>query len=122
MDNIIDGCITNSSDYDIANVIYIILKNNFRYIENNVWEYLEDNKWYIDKKNEKLKNAIKTIVCKKYIERSIFWAKKTEKENSKSDIVSSKLLFLGTKLKEDKNKYISNIIKECRQFFINNEY
>lgn len=26
MDNIIDGCITNSSDYDIANVIYIILK------------------------------------------------------------------------------------------------
>ena len=33
MDNIIDGCITNSSDYDIANVIYIILKNNFRYIE-----------------------------------------------------------------------------------------
>jgi len=122
MDNIIDGCITNCSDYDIANVIYIILKNNFRYIENNVWEYLEDNKWYIDKKNEKLKHAIKTIVCKAFIERSIFWAKKTEKENSKSDIISSKLLFIGTKLKEDKNKYISNIIKECKQFFINNEY
>jgi len=120
MDNIIDGCITNNSDYDIANVIYISLKNNFRYIENNVWEYLEDNKWYIDKKNEKLKNAIKTIVCKYFIERSIFWAKKTEKVNSKSDIISSKLLFIGTKLKED--KYISNIIKECKQFFINNEY
>ena len=120
MDNIIDGCITNNSDYDIANVIYIILKNNFRYIENNVWEYLEDNKWYVDKKNEKLKHAIKTIVCKEFIERSIFWAKKTETVNSKSDMISSKLLFIGTKLKED--KYISNIIKECKQFFINNEY
>jgi len=33
--------------------------------------------------------------------------------------MSSKLLFIGNKMKDD--KYISNIIKECKQFFITDE-
>jgi len=49
MDNIIDNCITNNSDYDIANAIYNILKDDFRYVENNVWEYIENDLWYTDK-------------------------------------------------------------------------
>lgn len=120
MDNIIDNCITNNSDYDIANTIYKILKDDFRYVENNVWEYLENDIWHTDKKYEKLKNAIRNNVCKLFIERSIYWANKTNSVNSKTEMMSSKLLFIGTKLKED--KYISNIIKESKQFFVYDEY
>lgn len=120
MDNIIDNCITNNSDYDIANVIYKILKSNFRYVENNVWEYLENDIWYTDKKCEKLKIAIRNNVCKLFIERSIYWANKTNSVNSKTEMMSSKLLFIGSKLKED--NYISNIIKESKQFFICDEH
>jgi len=120
MNKIIDDCITNNSDYDIANAIYKILKSDFRYIENNVWEYFENDIWYTDKKCEKLKNAIRNNVCKLFIERSIHWANKTNSVNSKTEMMSSKLLFIGTKLKED--KYISNIMGESKQFFISNEY
>lgn len=121
MENIIDACITSNTDYDIANVIYKILKDKYKYIENNTWEYFDDisNKWHIDIKNKNLKNAIKNDVCKEFIQRSIYWANKTKTVNSKTDIMSSKLLFIGNKMKDD--KYISNIIKECKQFFITDE-
>jgi len=121
MDDIIDSCITRNTDYDIANVIHKILKDKYKYIENNTWEYFDDitNKWYIDIKNKNLKNAIKNDICKEFIQRSIYWANKTKTVNSKTDIMSSKLLFIGNKMKDD--KYISNIIKECKQFFITDE-
>lgn len=121
MENIIDACITSNTDYDIANVIHKILKDKYKYIENNTWEYFDDisNKWNIDIKNKNLKNAIKNDVCKEFIQRSIYWANKTKTVNSKTDIMSSKLLFIGNKMKDD--KYISNIIKECKQFFITDE-
>jgi hypothetical protein len=121
MENIIDACITSNTDYDIANVIHKILKDKYKYIENNTWEYFDDitNKWYIDIKNKNLKNAIKNDICKEFIQRSIYWANKTKTVNSKTDIMSSKLLFIGNKMKDD--KYISNIIKECKQFFITDE-
>ena len=121
MENIIDACITNNTDYDIAKVIHKILKDKYKYIENNMWEYFDDisNKWIIDIKNKNLKNAIKNDVCKEFIQRSIYWANQTKTVNSKTDIMSSKLLFIGNKMKDD--KYISNIIKECKQFFITDE-
>jgi hypothetical protein len=121
MENIIDACITSNTDYDIANVIHKILKDKYKYIENNTWEYFDDisNKWNIDIKNKNFKNAIKNDVCKEFIQRSIYWANKTKTINSKTDIMSSKLLFIGNKMKDD--KYISNIIKECKQFFITDE-
>jgi hypothetical protein len=121
MENIIDACITSNTDYDIANVIHKILKDKYKYIENNTWEYFDDisNKWNIDIKNKNFKNAIKNDVCKEFIQRSIYWANKTKTINSKTDIMSSKLLFIGNKMKDD--KYISNIINECKQFFITDE-
>ena len=121
MENIIDACITCNTDYDIANAIHKILIDKYKYIENNTWEYFDDisNKWNIDIKNKNFKNAIKNDVCKEFIQRSIYWANKTKTVNSKTDIMSSKLLFIGNKMKDD--KYISNIIKECKQFFITDE-
>jgi hypothetical protein len=109
IDEIIDNCIINCSDYDICIVIHKLLKNNFRYVEKNKWEYLNDNNlWVCDINQLNFKNTIKTTICRKFIERAILWAD--------NDIMSTKLLSIGSKLKE--NKYICIIIKECKQFFI----
>ena len=49
-----------------------------------------------------------------FIERSIYWNKNTKYEYAEK--ISCTLLQIGSKLKED--KYLSNIIKECKQFYI----
>lgn len=118
----IDYCIINSSDYDISTVIYKILNGKYRYLQNNIWEYYNDKTktWVIDGKNDNLRYAIKTQVCTQFTERSIFWNKDEAKILHKdNEMISTKLLLIASKLKED--KYIYAIIKELRQFFIENE-
>lgn len=114
----IDACIFNSSHYDIANVIYIFLKDKHRYIKNNTWEYLNSSsKWVADINNEHITYSIRTIVCTAFTERSIYWANmKTDPKYKDTELISIKLLIVSSKLKD--NKYISTLIKECKQFFI----
>jgi hypothetical protein len=116
MDKLIDSSAFNNSDYEIASILYELFKNDFRYSNNN-WEYYKQNCWNIDNKNNILRDTLKNKACTYFINRSIFWAEKTKQINSKEDILSTKLLFIGTNFKND--KYISNIIKECKQFFNN---
>jgi hypothetical protein len=117
MENIIDYCFYANTDYDIANTIYKLIKHKIIYIENNTWKYYENDKWAIDKKNIKIKYILKNEVCKMFIERSIYWNKNMKYEYAEK--MSCILLQIGSKLKED--KYLSNIIKECKQFFIYDE-
>jgi len=118
----IDMCALNSSHYDIALVCHKYLKDKHRYIKNNIWEYITtsdkgDNIWSIDSNNEHIIYSIKTIICKAFTERSIYWSSNTH-DNTYQDteIISKKLLNISLKLKE--TKYISLLIKECKQFFI----
>jgi hypothetical protein len=114
INNCIDLCVINNTDYDISLVIFKILEGKYRYISNNVWEYLDkDNNWACDIKQNNLRYSIKTKVYTYFINRAIELCDKTMDAN----IISDKLLNISSKLKED--KYISMIIKESRQFFIN---
>ena len=114
----IDACIFNSSHYDIAYVIYIYLKDKHRYIKNNTWEYLNSSsEWIADINNEQITYSIRTIVCTAFTERSLYWANmKTDPKYQDTELISNKLLIICSKLKD--NKYISILIKECKQFFI----
>lgn len=114
----IDACIFNSSHYDIAYVIYIYLKDKHRYIKNNTWEYLNtSSEWIADINNEQITYSIRTIVCTAFTERSLYWANmKTDPKYQDTELISNKLLVICSKLKD--NKYISMLIKECKQFFI----
>ena len=118
----IDMCALNSSHYDIALVCYKYLLNKHRYIKNNIWEYMTitekgEDIWSIDNNNEHIIYSIKTIICSAFTERSIYWSSNTE-DNTYQDteIISKKLLNISSKLKD--TKYISLLIKECKQFFI----
>jgi len=114
----IDACIFNSSHYDIAYVIYIFLKDKHRYIKNNTWEYLNSlSEWVIDINNQQLIYSIRTIVCSAFTQRSLYWANmKSDTKYQDTEIISNKLLIISSKLKD--NKYISMLIKECKQFFV----
>lgn len=118
----IDRCIFNSSDYDIASVCYKYLKDKHRYVKNNVWEYLITYKngntiWGIDINNQHITYSIKTIICSAFTKRSLYWAdKKGNSIYTDPELISIKLLHISSKLKD--NKYISVLIKECKQFFI----
>lgn len=113
INNCIDLCVINNTDYDISLVIYTILKGKYKYIKNNMWEYLDkNNNWVCDIKQNNLKYSIKTEVYTYFIKRAIELCDKSNDAN----IMSNKLLLISSKLKED--KYISTMIKESRQFFI----
>lgn len=119
----IDCCIcSNGSHYDISLVIYEIIKNNFKYVGNNIWEYKKDNEWIIDEKNINLKTEIKTNVINHFLERSKYWINKSIDENNidkniefDNNLKSLKLLQVSNKLNDD--KFIFNIIKETKQFY-----
>jgi hypothetical protein len=119
----IDRCIFNSSHYDIACIIYMYLKDKHRYIKNNTWEYLNSlNEWIVDVNYQQIIYSIRTIVCSAFTERSLYWANmKTipnyeDTDYEDTELISNKLLIISSKLKD--NKYISMLIKECKQFFI----
>ena len=118
----IDMCIFNSTHFDIANVVHIYLKDKHRYVENNTWEYLKtdpitgSSEWVIDDNNGQLSYSIRTIVCRAFTDRSLYWADTKESDKyPDTEIISNRLLNISSKLKD--NKYICVLIKECKQFF-----
>lgn len=134
---LLDACISNNSHFDIANVIHYYLKYRHRYAENNVWEYLKTDattkkqSWELDVDNKEFMYSIKTIVCKAFTVRSLYWANVNNDGGDGSvsavsgvsgsdypdtEMISLKLLNISSKLKD--NKYISVLIKECKQFFV----
>lgn len=126
--SLLDACISNNSHYDIANVIHYYLKDRHRYAENNVWEYLKTDAttkkllWELDVDNKEFIYSIKTIVCKAFTVRSLYWANVNNDGNGNggnypdTELISIKLLNISSKLKD--NKYICILIKECKQFFV----
>jgi hypothetical protein len=126
INNHIDICVSNNLHYDIALVCYKCLKDKHRYASdtsdasianNNTWEYLTNAEWTTDVNNKQLIYSIRTIVCSAFTKRSLYW--EDERDNEKypdTSVIASKLLQISSKLKD--NKYISVLIKECKQFFI----
>ena len=131
---LLDACISNNSHFDIANVIHYYLKDKHRYAENNVWEYLKTDattkkqSWELDVDNKEFMYSIKTIVCRAFTVRSLYWANVNNdgsvsgvsgvsgSDYPDTEMISLKLLNISSKLKD--NKYISVLIKECKQFFV----
>ena len=126
MDEEIDTCILNNTHYDIANVVYKFLKDKHRYTD-NTWEYLKaadatdadaaEAVWETDANSERFIYSIRTIVCRAFTKRSLYWLDiKDDDRYPDTEIISNKLLNISSKLKD--NKYICVLIKECKQFFV----
>jgi hypothetical protein len=123
LNDYIDICIgSNGSHYDVAKVIYELIKDQFNYCGRNIWKYNENGEYIIDDKQTKLKNVLKSTVINTFIIRSNFWDDKAIVQNDINialdyQIKSSTLLQIANKLKDE--KYLNCIIKELKQFFNN---
>jgi hypothetical protein len=139
LDEYIDICIgSNGSHYDVAKVIYELIKHKFIYCGKNIWKYnanVNDNtnvnvnvntndntndNYIIDDKQTKLKQELKSTIINNFIMRSNYWDDKASIENDINISLnyrfkSSSLLKIAHKLTDD--KYIICIIKELKQFF-----
>ena len=126
INNHIDMCVSNNSHYDIALVCYKCLKDKHRYgsngsndnnHNNNTWEYLTNAVWTTDVNSKQLIYSIRTIVCRAFTLRAMYWEDVRDNEKyPDTGVIASKLLQISSKLKD--NKYISVLIKECKQFFM----
>jgi len=118
----IDSCIASKGvHYDVAKVIYELIKNKYIYNpDKNIWYYYNDNILLIDNKQEKLKQEIKSNVINAFILRGTYWDDTANKEQDiniklHNQLNSFTLFQIANKLKD--NKYLNNIIKELKQFF-----
>lgn len=128
INNHIDMCVSNNSHYDIALVCYKCLKDKHRYgsngsndNHNNTWEYSTTSaaitKWTTDVNSKQLIYSIRTIVCRAFTLRAMYWEDARDNEKyPDTAVIAIKLLQISSKLKD--NKYISVLIKECKQFFM----
>jgi hypothetical protein len=123
-DATIDKCIWNNTHFDIANIAHKYLKDKHRYVNDNTWEYLNTvtdiadiaDTWEHDANGERLMYSIRTIVCRAFTNRALYWANITDDERyPDTEVISNKLLSISLKLKD--KKYICALIKECKQFF-----
>jgi len=68
LNNYIDICIgSNGSHYDVAKVIYELIKDKFMYSGKNVWKYNENSEYIVDEKQSKLKGELKSTVINNFI-------------------------------------------------------
>ena len=123
INNYIDCCIgSNGSHYDIAKVIYEVIKDKYHYNGNNIWTVKVNDNWEVDNKNNNLRMEIRSSVTNHFISRSIYWtqqAREYEYANISicidNQIKASKILQFSNKLKDV--KFVTQVIKELKQFY-----
>jgi hypothetical protein len=120
VNKLIDSCIDKTSDYNIAVLIFYLLKNKYRYNGSfKKWQYY-DNKsklWVDDKKNANIINDIQHYISNYFVQRIANL--NTNINNVDNELKASKLIICANQLKN--KKYILTIIKEARSLFEYNE-
>jgi hypothetical protein len=118
----IDKCNYNLTHYDVSLIVHKVFKDKYKYIGDKQWTYYDynDNVWKNDKKNEKMKFDIKTIISDLFVTRSLYWYQESQKcENINDEIhakmMSEKMIDASYKLKN--NSFILIVIREAQSFF-----
>jgi hypothetical protein len=118
----IDKCNFNLTHYDVSLIVHKVFKEKYKYIGDKQWQYYDNNvdEWINDKKNEKMKLDIKTIISDLFLTRSMFWYSESQKcdninEEIHAKLMSEKMVNASYKLKN--NNFILVVIREAQSFF-----
>ena len=109
--------------YDAAMIVYMVLKNMYKYYGKNKWEYfdLRDGMWKIDIYRNRLKADIRTVVSDAFLKRSMYWYNISKEgcydvnDMNAKNYISNRILQHSAKMQND--KFISVVIREARGFF-----
>lgn len=110
----LNKCAIRCTAYDIAAILYKILKGHYRYIGKNKWEYYHNSVWQLDERNRKLRNFISTYVSDLFVKQYTYMFEHRNEYPEYADLCTN-LLRAGYKLKSQ--QFISSVIKEARELF-----
>jgi len=118
----IDKCNYNLTHYDVSLIVHKVFKDKYKYIGDKQWTYYDnnDNVWKNDKKNEKMKFDIKTIISDLFVTRSLHWYKESQKCDNINDEIHAKMMsekMIDASYKLKNNSFILIVIREAQSFF-----
>jgi len=118
----IDKCNYNLTHYDVSLIVHKVFKDKYKYIGDKQWTYYDynDNIWKNDKKNEKMKFDIKTIISDLFVTRSLHWYKESQKCDNINDEIHAKMMsekMIDASYKLKNNSFILIVIREAQSFF-----
>ncbi len=128
MHDLIDCCIgSRGSHYDVARVVHGVLRNSFKYDGNNRWFYVhpDTGQWTFDDNKQELETRIRIDVCRVFTERAYYWQNVSLDVQTdmslKIDAQLRSVSLLNICLKLGKERFLKELMKECRSFFVVDE-
>lgn len=124
---LIDKCIgSDGAHYDVAIVVQSQYKDEFKAISKDAWYKYDKNKhrWVKTREGLNLRLILSTEICKKFMDRSIYWSNKMyqcdEAEKPVYEEKAKKCLKISLQLKNAGFK--DSIMKECKSLFIDEKF
>ena len=115
---------SDGSHFDIACVVYAIIKDEFKAITKDNWYKYdrEKHKWVRAREGLELRKILSVDICKKFMERSLHYAEHCEDPIMKTinEEKSKKCINIAKQLKNASFK--DSIMKECRTLFIDDKF
>lgn len=119
---------SDGSHYDVACVIHSMYKDRYRHTTNNLWFLYRDDchRWVSSKEGLKLRVTMSNKVCKKFMERSMYWSNEAirnhadEEQRERFELRSKKALQISLKLKDA--TYKDKVMKECKSLFTDEKF
>ena len=123
----------NSTDYDLANVVYQLYKDSYICVnyKNNIWYEFVNNRWNVNDSGISLKQKLSTEVFtlyytetrKRLSQKTVEPVHNSEITNVKKDDVKDIIEKLGETASKFKKDCIKNIImNECKEIFYDNNF
>lgn len=123
---LIDLCVGSSgAHFDVARVIQALYKDTYRFTGKDCWYTFkaEKHRWVRSVEGLQLKLLMSTEVCKKFMERSIYWtneALRNQDQRNSYDEKSKRLSDISIQLK--KSGYKDGVLRECKCLFTDEKF
>jgi P4 family phage/plasmid primase-like protien len=123
---LIDTCIgSEGAHFDVARVVHALFKDAYRFTGKECWYVFRPDKhrWIRSREGLQLRLLLSNEICRKFIERSIYWGNQgvvnPETRDASVD-KSTKLAKIATKLKTC--SYKDGVMKECKCLFTDEQF
>lgn len=127
LENFIDVCAGNrASEFDVAQVVYFMGRQRFRYMGENEWAYCDDctqdategasAKFKTDARNEHIHRFCSSEVVHVFMQRALHFQELLKAHpRSNYDVRVKRLLDISIKLRNP--KYVADVLREAKSFF-----
>jgi len=124
---LIDKCTNDQAHYDVAKVVYALLKDEFRFTSRDVWyQYVRQlHRWKRTREGVALRKELSNRVCSEFMRRANYWASQAncstnEQQKELNMKKHQELMSIANKLKQA--GYKESVMKECKCLFVDETF